>query len=431
MQYKTENSRSVMRGFTLTMYLFLMMFLVWSLTACSGQSITSEYELPYTSPTEDTPTSTSEPRDSDLTPFTSEEVVIGEGGSWPLGGTLTTPSGASADEAVPAVVIVHGSGPIDRDGSIMGNRIYYEIAVYLSTHGIAVLRYDKRSFVHGEALVSTFGAEMSVLEETIEDAILAADFLRADPRIDSERIFILGHSLGGALAPGIHANGGDFAGLILLAGSPRCLLDVAIEQFEAAAIYQGASAEQFFYTVLPLIEAGDADALRIINLELLQQDTSDLPDEEVIKQMSFFVDSQKNTLAMLPGMIASMVEVSALLSDMSLEDARATETGLGNAYYFLSIRRNLLENHLDYLTLPFLVMQGGRDFQILAGVDFILYKELLQNHENVTFILYDDLNHLFMYTTATNFAEHAAGIMVPGRIYPRVLRDIVDWVLAQ
>ena len=106
--------------------------------------------------------------------------------------------------------------------------------------------------------------------------------------------------------------------------------------------------------------------------------------------------------------------------------------GLGtHAYYFQTLRNHLPEHFISDLALPFLVMQGGRDFQVLAEVDFVLYKELLRSHENVTFRLYENLNHLFMPTTATNFIEHAASIMTPGNVYPQVLQDIVDWIFAQ
>ena len=71
---------------------------------------------------------------------------------------------------------------------------------------------------------------LSVKEETIEDAILAADFLRKDSRIDSNKIFIIGHSLGGMLAPRIDAEGGNFAGIIIMGGSPRKLEEILMDQ---------------------------------------------------------------------------------------------------------------------------------------------------------------------------------------------------------
>ena len=146
-----------------------------------------------------------------------ESVTVGAGTPWALDGRLTLPFEASTDNPVPAVVLVHGSGPSDMNGTSYGERVLFDIADYLSANGVAVIRYDKRTFTHGEKMAREFGGSLTVWEETVEDAILAAELLRADSRIG--KVYMLGHSLGGSLAPRIHASGGDFDGLILFAGS--------------------------------------------------------------------------------------------------------------------------------------------------------------------------------------------------------------------
>ena len=105
---------------------------------------------------------------------------------------------------------------------------FKDLAEGLARHNIASIRYDKRTFIHGLKLIRE--KEVTVKKETIEDAILATELLRNDSRIDNERIFIVGHSMGGMLAPRIDAEGGNYKGLILLAGSPRKLEEILIDQ---------------------------------------------------------------------------------------------------------------------------------------------------------------------------------------------------------
>ena len=97
-------------------------------------------------------------------PYISETITIGAGTSWALDGRLTLPLEASADNPVPAVVIVQGSGPSDMNGTHFGERIYFDIADFLSANGIAVIRYNKRTLTHGTRMS---GGSITVFEETI------------------------------------------------------------------------------------------------------------------------------------------------------------------------------------------------------------------------------------------------------------------------
>ena len=102
--------------------------------------------------------------DVDGHPYLAEPVVIGAGGEWPLDGILTIPRWASAGNPVPAVVLVHGSGPSDMDSDVFGNRPFFDIASHLSANGVAVIRYDKRTFAHGERMVATLGGALTAWE---------------------------------------------------------------------------------------------------------------------------------------------------------------------------------------------------------------------------------------------------------------------------
>jgi dienelactone hydrolase len=158
--------------------------------------------------------------------FTEEAVTVGTG-EWALPGTLSLPTGRTHA----AVVLVHGSGPNDRDETVGPNKPFRDIAWGLADRGIAVLRYEKRTRQHGTKLAAMQVTNFTVREETIDDALLAVTSLRARKAIDPKRIFVLGHSLGGTLAPRIAREDPQLAGIIVLAGATRPLLDVAREQF--------------------------------------------------------------------------------------------------------------------------------------------------------------------------------------------------------
>lgn len=316
--------------------------------------------------------------------FNEYPVIIVEGTDFPINAMLSMPDDVT--DQIPGVIIVGGSGSHNMDGSappIQPSPIYRDIAHYLAENGIAVLRHDRRLFTHGGN--TAFGGDLTLYEELIEDALLAVEILRADPRIDPDRIYIVGHSLGAMTAPRIHAEA-DFAGLILLAGSPRHMLELLIEQ----------SRNSISTT---------------IELELASED--DLAD-----------------------IIAGVDELEELfnqLADLSDEEAQETIVPVfgGMAYYYLDMLRHPFETYVQDLMAPVLVMQPDRDFQILADVDFILLQELFADRDNVTFLLYEELNHMFIPSAATNFIEHAESVIEGGQVDRTVLQDIVAWILGQ
>jgi len=308
----------------------------------------------------------------------TEDVLIGEGTEWELHGKLTIPR--NADSTVPAVVLVHGSGAHDMDETIFDNKPFRDIAEYLSSNGIAVIRYNKRTLTYGQKLSQMEINDFTVFEETIEDAILATEILKADPRIDENRVYIIGHSLGGMLAPRIHEMGGDYAGLIILAGSPRFLLDISRDQVTALA---------------STIEDEDERA------ELLE--THRLMMDEFEMTLSMSDDEIQNT-------------VFEILGDM--------------AFYWKDLYLNPIPASLENANVPILVMQPDDDVQVLTDVDFALYKEVLAGRPDVTFKLYPGLNHLFMPSTGRDISEIFDEYRIKSSFDSFVLRDIVEWVFA-
>ncbi len=159
--------------------------------------------------------------------YQEREIVIGNS-TYPLPATLTVPK-HKAGEKVPVVVLVHGAGIHDRDSTYMGTKILRDLAVGLSSNGIAVLRYEKRTLEHALKM----SAEPVTLDrDTTDDAIYAAKSAAQQEGIDPNNIFILGHSLGAGTMPRIlsKAPSSLVRGSILLAPPARALTDIAIDQ---------------------------------------------------------------------------------------------------------------------------------------------------------------------------------------------------------
>jgi len=304
----------------------------------------------------------------------TEKIVIGEHTKYPLNGLLTLPSGA--DKAVPAVVFVHGSGSSNMDEKVGKLTPFKDLAEGLAKHGIASVRYDKRSFAHGLKMLRDKSLTITVKEETVEDAILAAELLRDDNRIDSNRIFIIGHSMGAMLAPRIDAEGGNFAGLILMAGTPRKLEEVMNDQ--------------------------TVDALASIKW---------LPKWFVRKQM-------RKLEKMFDG-----------LYEMSDETAMKKRMGGGTTlYYFKEMGEYPSTDYLMGLEKPLLILQGEKDFQATVAKDYAAYGELLKGKENVTFKVYEGLNHAFVPALYDSVLKAKKEYGIERHIGMDVISDIATWV---
>jgi dienelactone hydrolase len=153
------------------------------------------------------------------------EVTFGTA-PFSIQGTVTYPK--SATRPSPALLLVAGSGPQDRDETIGPNRPFRDIAEGLSARGVIVLRYDKRTYAHPDEYMRLQDANVD--KEVVDDAVEALSHLRGFAGVDTQRIFVAGHSLGAFLAPEIGARSGQVAGLILLGVPGRPLPDVILDQ---------------------------------------------------------------------------------------------------------------------------------------------------------------------------------------------------------
>ena len=173
-----------------------------------------------TEPTASSPATS--PPYADAAKFRSEAVTVGED-PWKLPGTLTIPNGSGP---FPAVVLLAGSGPQDRDETIGPNHVFKDLAEGLSTRGIVVLRYDKRTYAYKTLDPQT----TTVKEEVIDDSVAAVNLLRARAEVARDRIFVVGHSLGAVMAPEVANKAAPVAGIVLLAPSGRQLPAVIVQQ---------------------------------------------------------------------------------------------------------------------------------------------------------------------------------------------------------
>ena len=301
--------------------------------------------------------------------FHEREVTIGEG-LWALSGTLTLPEGPSP---LPGVVLVHGSGPNDRDETIGPNKTFRDLAWGLATRGVAVLRYDKRTFTHAKKFTPQVVEKLTAKEEVLDDALLAIDLMRQQPEVDPERVFMLGHSLGATLAPRLGQMDPELAGIIIMAGITRPLEDTILDQFTYLYHLSG---------------------------EITNQQKAEL---EALKEK---VDKVKD--------LKRGVSVSA--PDLPL--------GI-NVAYWQDLQEHDVVDAAKTLKIPIMVLQGGRDYQVLAAEDFQGWKDRLKDRDNVTFHLFPDLNHLFIEGKGKSTPQE---YLVEGHVKEEVINVIVQWM---
>ena len=303
----------------------------------------------------------------------SEKMIVGKGSEYPLNGLLSLPD--DVRERVPAIVFVHGSGASNMDEQIYKLTPFKDLAEGLAERGIASIRYDKRTFAHARKMRKL---SITVREETIDDAILAADLLRSDPRIDPDAVFIVGHSMGAMLAPRIDAEGGRFRGLVLMAGTPFRLEEIVVRQLRQAGQSRGG-----------LMKA-------VVGLE----------DRIFSKKFDG-------------------------LYEMSDEEAKKKKfAGSVTLNYFKEMGRKTAADYLMESDKPVLILQGGMDFQVLPSEDFAAFREQLQGRENVEYRLYDELNHVFVKGIYNDILKAGKEYKVEQHIGAEVIDDIAAFIMA-
>ena len=302
-----------------------------------------------------------------LNSFREKDVTV-QSGEWAMPGTITFPLG---DGPYHALVLVHGSGPNDRDESIGPNKVFRDVAWGLASQGIAVLRYEKRTKVHATKLIS-IKDQLTVKEETIDDALAAVSLLRKTAGIDTTEIFVLGHSLGGMLIPRIGIGDENIRGFIIMAGTSRPVEDVILEQMSYIFSVDGTITEQ----------------------EKAQ--------------------------------LAQMKEQVARLKDPALSvTTPAKDLPFGvSPKYWLDLRGYKPSEMAKNLKQPILIVQGERDYQVTME-DFKGWKNSLSSREKIEFKTYPKLNHLFIEGEGKSTPDEYQKV---GHVAETVVSDIATWI---
>lgn len=264
----------------------------------------------------------------------AHEVVIG--GENGVSGTLLMPRMAQS-EPVPALLLVPGSGPQDRDGTVGANRPYADIARGLGALGIATLRFDKRTLVRPEEFE---GPGISLEQEVGSDVTAALALLGNTRGVDPKRIFVFGHSLGGIAA--VYATQEpSVAGLVLFAAPSRPILDLLVDQVRYIGSLDGS------------LDANESEGIRQLKEQVARVRSGDLEGSLLGAPAPYWAD---------------------------LEGRNVVTVALG-------------------LHKPVLLLQGGRDYQVTAA-DWKIWQERAAGHPEITLREYPSLNHLGISGTA-------------------------------
>lgn len=297
------------------------------------------------------------------TRFSEQTVWIGD--TVRLPGVLTLPKDQGPGPFA-AVVLVHGSGPQDRDETIYGNKPFRDLAWGLATRGIVVLRYDKRT----KALPRRINpATLTVQDEVVDDATAAVRFLAQRSEVDTTRLSVIGHSLGAMLAPLIARQESRVRGIAMLAAPARSLERLIVTQLRFQASLRDSLTHE------------ERTALESELARLDSVDRGTLPDS-----------------ALLIGSIP--------------------------ARYLYDLRARKVVDVTRGLTIPIFLAGGGKDYQV-PPEEFATWKELLSDAPNVSFHEYPDCTHLFMTTkekpSPSNYEEE-------GHVVETLIDDLTKWI---
>ena len=308
-----------------------------------------------------------EKTDSDL--YDSLELALPVPSLGELPGILTVPKG---EGPFPAVILLQGSGASDKDESVGKLKPFRDLAEGLAEKGVAVYRFDKRSYVYGMEMMTS--RQITLADEYLEDAVNAVQLLARQNRIDPNRIFLLGHSLGGNAIPAaareLENAPAKACGFIMMAASPRPLDVLMREQYD------------FLYSLMPEITA-----------------------EQQAEKDAMFAELDK------------LQDLDALTED-------DTVAGVYSAYWKWLADYDILQAAKD-ITRPVLLLQGEEDYQVTLE-DFGIWKDALSEKENWRMISYPGLTHVF---TAGRKTEGAEVYTRPDRMDARVIQDIADFIV--
>jgi dienelactone hydrolase len=307
------------------------------------------------------------PTYADTNLYTEKSVYLNSPGHQ-LAAIVTTPKNV---KNFPVVVMVHGSGPGDMDETVGANKPFKDLAAGLAAKGIASVRYVKRTLVYAQEFYKAF----TVKEEVLDDAAAAIALAKTISGADVKKVFVLGHSLGGMLAPKIALASPDLAGIILAAAPARKLSDIIVDQnkymFELAKDTTTAGKKQL------------SDAL---------------------------IEIDKSRLTKL----SPTIKADSIIVGLP-------------ASYWIDLNNYSQVNVAKTLKQKIYVLQGGNDFQV-SKTDFDLWNTALGKKKNVQLKFYPEINHLFSPQTEKGTM---AQYQNPVSVSEPLIHDLAIWIKAK
>lgn len=330
-------------------------------------------------------------------PYVAEEVSYkNAAANITLAGTLTY---LATDTPAPAVLLISGSGPQDRDESIMGHKPFLVLADYLTRRGIVVLRVDDRG-VGG----STGDTMASTTQDMASDALAGLAFLKSRGQVNARRIGLLGHSEGGLVAPLAAGSRDDVAFIVMLAGTGVTGEEILLRQGELIGKAQGADEAELAgnrrlqQRIVHVIKttADPAAAEKQIR-EIAAEDLKEIADADKKEAAAKALDAQ----------------MKLILSPWFR--------------YFLTYdpRRALVK-----VKCPVLAINGERDLQVDPRQNLPAIEAALKSGGNPDFQVRElkGLNHLFQHCQIGSPAEYGK---LSETFAPEALEVIADWILSK
>lgn len=334
-------------------------------------------------------------------PYKSEEVIYhSKNGALQYGATITIPPGKGP---FPSALLITGSGPQDRDETLMGHRVFAVLADALTRNGFIVLRVDDRGV--GKS-TGDFAAATSA--DFADDARESFAYLLSRPEVNRKKAGLIGHSEGGMIAPMIAAGNKDISFVILLAGPGIPIRELMIDQNRALLESESISPEAIA-AYLPLYR-------QIMNEVVATPDAA-----EAISHVNQFFDHWLATTD--PAVIAELgmkdpEQVAAAKKSM-------VETFSGKWFrYFLSFDP---APYLEKLSCKVLALNGSRDIQVVAGPNLTGIREALKKSKAKQYQVKEipGKNHLFQTCQTCRLGEYGE---LEETFSPDVLQEINDWL---
>lgn len=334
-------------------------------------------------------------------PYEVEEIIFtNEKEKTQLSATLTLPR---QREKHPAVILIAGSGPNDRDETIFGHKPFWVLADHLSRNGIAVLRYDKRGVGKSEG-----GYFTATTQDFAEDVKAALNYLKNRKEIDSTNIGFIGHSEGGIIAPMIAIESDEVSFIVLMAG------------MGVSGIELSAAQNKFIFdkTSLSETEKETLDRnLKDVYMSVINWSEYVGTNEERSKLKDKLEDLWQKLPKEIPGQVSKEVFIEKTIANIATPWYR----------HFLKINPS---DYLQQLSIPVLAINGENDTQVeyksnLSAIELALIKGKNKDYKIKS---YPKLNHLFQESTTGEISEYAK---IEQTTSPEVLSDITNWIEAQ